>query len=116
MALRFRARRSCLPKRKQGHDTVLAPEFVNSKHLGQPLIQLCITSNWQAGQGYRSSLEYISVDYSLCDLQPPSRITQQAALTVDARNARAPRGEEPSLSDAQSVAGKYLLKSKKNKV
>lgn len=35
VALKCRARRSCLPKRKQGHDIVLAPEFVNSKHLGR---------------------------------------------------------------------------------
>lgn len=55
VALKFRERRSCLPKRKQGHDIVLAPEFVNSKHLGQFLIQLCITSHWQAGQGCQST-------------------------------------------------------------
>lgn len=55
VTLRFRARPSCLPKRKQGHDIVLAPEFVNSKHLGQLLIQLCITSYWQAGQGCQST-------------------------------------------------------------
>lgn len=55
LALKFRSRRSCLPKRKQGHDIVLAPEFVNSRHLGQLLIQLCITSHWQAGQGCQST-------------------------------------------------------------
>lgn len=55
VALKFRARHSCLPKRKQGHDIVLAPEFVNSRHLGQLLIQLCITSRWQAGQGCQST-------------------------------------------------------------
>lgn len=70
VALGFRARRSCLPKRKRGHDGFLAFEFENSSRLGQLLIRLCIPPRSQGRRRCQSPVEYIRGDYSLLD--PPA--------------------------------------------